>query len=54
LCLGSEDFVTHPCGTQPAKGATAAMYGNNTMLPASEMEAALSKYLDLLYKVKTA
>ena len=39
---------------QPAKGVTAAMYGNNKMLPAHEMEHALSKYLDLLFKVVPA
>lgn len=40
--------------SQPAKGTVAAMYGQNKLLPASAMEAALARYLDLLYKVKPA
>ena len=43
------DMMASP--SAPAQGTYAAMYGNNAMLPAEEMESALNKYMDLLYKV---
>ena len=39
---------------QVSKGALAVMYGTNKALPAEEMEGMLTRYVDLLYKVKPA
>jgi hypothetical protein len=47
-------FVCVRVPAQPPQGALAAMYGTNKMLPAEEMASMLTRYVDLLYKVKPA